>query len=344
MFVFLKNDYKKVAYYAALLFLSTYWLGLAPSKYLSQVEIFIQERHNARPTPTSGGASDEHYVVSSDGRAIVIAWLKSEAPFRLVDGGKKRPGLYAPENWLVRLVHPGSWRRSGDWQRWLHFHNTIKVTEQSNSIEITFASYNPATSYDVINDILNGVRDYVWALSSDEDHLYHERAHFNAAYYRRLLSSYSGTDSVGLQALEQTILPGLYRRREHLLDRMRDAALTYAIREKNYGSGSSNAGNLDAEIEWIRKEINKTNEELIRQQGRVSHEAIRDAYLKSTLQEIISYDRPEFSVSSSLYMPLYKITLISKPSHFGQEYGPFRLRALAISLSIISVLYWIVKD
>lgn len=338
------NHKKKIIYHLTLVSLSLYWLLLAPSKYLSQAELFVQERHDVRPTPTSGEASDEHYVMSSDGRAITSAWLRSEAPFRLIDTDNKRPGLYAPENWLLRLVHPGSWKRSGDWQRWQHFRNAIKVQEQADSLEITFESYDPVTSYNVINDILNGARNYVSALSTTEDSLYRKRSRYNAAYYRSLLSSYSEPASGGLQALEQIVLPGLYQRREHLLDKMRDAALTYAIRDKNYGSGSANAGNLNLEIEWLRQEIDKTNGELARQLGRVSHEAIRDTYLKSTLQELVLYDRPEFSLNSGLYMPLYKITLISEPSRFGQEYGPFRLRALLISLSIISVLYWIVKD
>jgi len=335
---------KNKIYYASILLCIVYWFFISSPRYLSQADIIVQERRGDIASAISGTSTDEHYVISADGRAVINAWLRSEAPFWLIEKNGVQPGLYSEKNRFIRLFHLGSLHAAGDWRRWQHFRKSLKITESPESTSIALSSFDPGVSCDVLREIMRGAERYLLDRSREEDALYQMRANNAVSYYQNKLSTYEDAHHADFQTLAQTILPNIYLRREHLLEKMRDATLAYALKEKNYGLGAANSSGLNLQIDWLRKELGSVDRELAENRDLLSREAIRDAYVKGIIQQLVQYDRPNISSTGQLYIPRYKITYLSEPARFSQEFGPYRVRSLIITLIVISVLYWIVKD
>ncbi|UMM64426.1 hypothetical protein [Aristophania vespae] len=337
---------KKHTYYLAMLLCSAYWLFLASPTYISQSEILVEERQTEHADKVLG--ADERYVISKSGRAIISAWLRSEAPFRLINSSGNRDGLYLEKNPLLRFLHFGRFRETYDWHRWQKFRKSLRVAEHAESLAVTFQSYDPKTSYDVLKDVINGAQNYIYNLSKKDDTLYLNREKYSADFYKYkiddLISARDNAGSVGDQNLLQAELPTIYERKEHLLEEMQRASMSSAVRKNNYGNNSPGISNLEVERQVDKNEIKKVEEQISVVRNKMPQAILKNELFKSMVANFVHYDHPIMGTDNELYMPLYKVVLVSEPSLFGQEFGPHRLRAILISIFLISLIYWVVKD
>jgi len=333
---------KPSIYYASILLAAVYWSMIASPRYCAQASLVVEARQDVGTNAIP--ARREQYILSKDGRALLGAWLKSEAPFRIIDARRPQNGLYSEVNLFKRFMHVGSLRKSKDWSHWKTFEDDLQISEDSQFISLKFESFDSKTSYLILKEIIRSANDYLSRYSEEKDNLYRRRESFTKNYYENEIRKIELGHDTTYYSTVLSQLSGLYQRSERLSEKLMDNKMAFSVKNIYYGENSATIRGITTNIDILREYFISVGRDIDNAIKSLPGSELREAQLRTAVNAITENTLPDYSVERGVYMPQYRISVISDPSQFRQESGPQRIRSFFLTLVFFSILYWIVKD